>query len=431
MIVYGIVTDPDNRPVMGASVSLSDPVTRQETIAETSPEGRYRLSVPAGVYRIGVAPPPGSGLREREVRELQVPPRRESYVLGEVLVCFRRPVVRWPAGLSSAPVREVTVTDPAVAEMIRQVRATRLEKVFPDAPESDTPAVARNGTLIEPPDLSKVYTLVVPSGADIPAVVEQFSGLPEVAYAEPNEPVRLFGQPLPAWVRLDLALEQGVGLDLFLVSEHQRRRTLSGVRPGDTLEVEIVALSGAGEAREFIARIEFDPKRLTYASLQTGGLIPGLQGFSFLGKGVVEIGGFTLNGGPGAVRDGGTLAFMRFQVGEDLPGIASLRLTSGGLKNGDHLKRFPLDRAVTAEIAGQPPADFDGSGEVDFDDFFLFADAFGRRNGDRGFEGKFDLDRNGEVGLGDLFRFEEAFGKEERTEEPANSLYPGITGSVR
>ncbi len=54
-------------------------------------------------------------------------------------------------------------------------------------------------------------------------------------------------------------------------------------------------------------------------------------------------------------------------------------------------------------------ADFDGSGVVDFEDFFRFADAFGQSA-----EGRlepFDLDDNGVVDLGDFFRFADVFGQ--------------------
>ncbi|OGG50093.1 MAG: hypothetical protein A3F84_02595 [Candidatus Handelsmanbacteria bacterium RIFCSPLOWO2_12_FULL_64_10] len=55
------------------------------------------------------------------------------------------------------------------------------------------------------------------------------------------------------------------------------------------------------------------------------------------------------------------------------------------------------------------PGDFDGNGKVDFDDFFLFADAFGQKaSGDNV---RFDLDQNGEVDFNDFFLFAEKFGQ--------------------
>ena len=54
-----------------------------------------------------------------------------------------------------------------------------------------------------------------------------------------------------------------------------------------------------------------------------------------------------------------------------------------------------------------PPltGDFDMNGRVDFDDFFLFADAFG------GTDPRFDLNGNGRVDFDDFFLFADNFGK--------------------
>jgi len=54
-------------------------------------------------------------------------------------------------------------------------------------------------------------------------------------------------------------------------------------------------------------------------------------------------------------------------------------------------------------------ADFDCSGEVDFNDFFLFAAAFGQKATEE--NRKFDLDGDGEFGFNDFFIFANAFGK--------------------
>ena len=52
-------------------------------------------------------------------------------------------------------------------------------------------------------------------------------------------------------------------------------------------------------------------------------------------------------------------------------------------------------------------ADFDDHQRVDFNDFFMFADAFGRPN----FDPVFDLDGNGAVEFGDFFLFADHFGQ--------------------
>lgn len=56
-------------------------------------------------------------------------------------------------------------------------------------------------------------------------------------------------------------------------------------------------------------------------------------------------------------------------------------------------------------------ADFDGNGVVDFDDFFAFAAVFGKKQGDAGFDTKYDLNKNGTVDFEDFFMFVDQFGK--------------------
>ncbi len=70
---------------------------------------------------------------------------------------------------------------------------------------------------------------------------------------------------------------------------------------------------------------------------------------------------------------------------------------------------FFLNGSVLAQATKSP--DFDGNGRVDFDDFFLFADAFGARQGETRFNAKFDLSGNGVVDFDDFFLFARDFGK--------------------
>jgi len=54
--------------------------------------------------------------------------------------------------------------------------------------------------------------------------------------------------------------------------------------------------------------------------------------------------------------------------------------------------------------------DFDSSGDVGFDDFFIFADGYGKGLGDPGYDAAFDLDGNDAVDLDDFFIFADNFG---------------------
>lgn len=64
-------------------------------------------------------------------------------------------------------------------------------------------------------------------------------------------------------------------------------------------------------------------------------------------------------------------------------------------------------QTLLQRLAASAPlvSDFDGNGAVDFEDFFLFAAAFG------GKDARFDLNQDGIVDLSDFFRFAEDFGK--------------------
>jgi len=79
-------------------------------------------------------------------------------------------------------------------------------------------------------------------------------------------------------------------------------------------------------------------------------------------------------------------------------------------------------------------ADFNGSGLVDFEDFFLFAGVFGRGVSEEGYEPKFDMDRSGRVDFEDFFMFAEVFGKtalEGVEKDGIAARYPGDAGIER
>ena len=68
--------------------------------------------------------------------------------------------------------------------------------------------------------------------------------------------------------------------------------------------------------------------------------------------------------------------------------------------------------AIAVELApDEPSSDFDGNGEVDFGDFFLLAEAFGKHNQQADFNPSFDLVPDGKITLDDFFRFAYRFGQ--------------------
>lgn len=67
---------------------------------------------------------------------------------------------------------------------------------------------------------------------------------------------------------------------------------------------------------------------------------------------------------------------------------------------------------ATAFLAAQEtdPADFNGDGVVDFNDFLLFAQGYGKSAGQADFNAKLDLDSDGTIDFDDFLRFVNAFG---------------------
>ncbi len=72
-----------------------------------------------------------------------------------------------------------------------------------------------------------------------------------------------------------------------------------------------------------------------------------------------------------------------------------------------------LEKRGVAVLFDKPalPADFDGSGTVDFADFLGFVDQFGLSQGDARYDARYDLNGNGEIGFGDFLIFVNDFGK--------------------
>jgi photosystem II stability/assembly factor-like uncharacterized protein len=106
---------------------------------------------------------------------------------------------------------------------------------------------------------------------------------------------------------------------------------------------------------------------------------------------------------------------------------AGLEAQNGYPPSVNHLVLDPANQTMYAAVSGgsvyaiRVPdmggsalrMDFDGSGDVGLDDFFLFAEAYGKSaSGKLSAEyAKFDLDRNGEIGLSDFFLFVDRFGQ--------------------
>jgi hypothetical protein len=88
----------------------------------------------------------------------------------------------------------------------------------------------------------------------------------------------------------------------------------------------------------------------------------------------------------------------------------SLRSTSASLSvYHSGVEEKPLTVKLNAVPGSTKSADFDGDGKVGFDDFFLFAAAFGQSA--TGDNAKYDLDGSGKIDFDDFFLFAGKFGR--------------------
>ena len=105
--------------------------------------------------------------------------------------------------------------------------------------------------------------------------------------------------------------------------------------------------------------------------------------------------------------EGGTLSAVSDTT--DAEGLAVTALTLGEELGTYTVVATVADlEPVTFTITAKASPDFDGDGEVGFEDFFLFAGSFG------GSDPRFDLDASGVVDLADFFLFAESFGQPQR-----------------
>ena len=111
------------------------------------------------------------------------------------------------------------------------------------------------------------------------------------------------------------------------------------------------------------------------------------------------------------VTDGGG-AVSATAVRADTSGNAATTLTLGREAGTNTVVARAADLApavFTARAHGNP--DVNGDGEIDFGDFVVFAQKFGQRQGDDGYDARCDLDSDGAVGFSDFLIFAGAFGK--------------------
>jgi hypothetical protein len=201
-------------------------------------------------------------------------------------------------------------------------------------------------------------------------------------------------------------------LDLDMASGDQKVQVKNGVKAGDKIDVQVLFGKETAGATGFQAVLGFDPNRLAV----TGGKGDGAFASAiFPGGPQVKADSVTYAGSflGSTTTAKGSVAILTFQAVADFSGETEVTLKSLTIRSGGVGTTYVPGSSVvlSSGTGGKPTPDFDGSGEVDFSDFFLFAVAFGTKQGDPGFDSKYDLDGSGEVGFGDFFEFAAAFGQ--------------------
>ena len=96
-------------------------------------------------------------------------------------------------------------------------------------------------------------------------------------------------------------------------------------------------------------------------------------------------------------------------IDEGAEGTWTLAVADTAPEDVGTLRRWWI--TILSEGATTLQSDFNSDGEVDLDDFFLFAAVFGTETGEAGFDPKFDLSVNGKIDFDDFFMFAANFGK--------------------
>ncbi len=182
-------------------------------------------------------------------------------------------------------------------------------------------------------------------------------------------------------------------------------RVTSGIVNGSgaTIAVEVFAADVRTPLIGMILRFDFDASLLTFVEAENSAfplMLPeGSVGVNFA------------SGTPVTPAPSGFLARAEFETIADVTGrefsIGIETVTLAGSTTSREV--LTTANAITFNAIASP--DFDGDGTVGFSDFVRFASRFGERQGDAGFDARFDLDGDGQIGFSDFLIFARNFGK--------------------
>ena len=273
---------------------------------------------------------------------------------------------------------------PAVVETCVDAREAKTLGVLADASQARLGNVARDDD-----------TLVVAPQASGQAVITVTAADPIGATATATFTADVLA-PLP---------DAKISLDLDPADGDQQTLTLTGA-PEQAFSVQLF-VADVEELMGFTAVFLFDPDALSYDNFTQGPFIPGLVPLAISNADSVEVGGVVLGTGRGT--GDGLLGTVNFRTTADFAAQSSVRLALLRLRyTGGREQTLSPGQELQISAETSLVGDFSGDGRVDFSDFFIFADQFGK---DVEVGSTFDLNPDGRVDFSDFFVFADQFGK--------------------
>ncbi len=206
------------------------------------------------------------------------------------------------------------------------------------------------------------------------------------------------GSNANAVLSLDWIADGGAGNE---IDDGVTSGTVSG--QGTKIAVEVFATGVTTPLQGMLIEFDFDASVLTYVEVRSSAF-PFILSHDATGTALAVI-------PPAPLSESGFLARAEFTTAVDV--------TDGEFSIG--IKRVILaesqsssDSLTTTDVIrfNAPSPDFDGDSIVDFSDFLMFVEHFGLRQGEEGYEARFDLNGDTEIGFGDFLFFVQNFGKE-------------------
>lgn len=198
-----------------------------------------------------------------------------------------------------------------------------------------------------------------------------------------------------------------VTMDFNRAPGDQEQREVGSAAPGKTYQVQLY-VKDAPILNGWSATVKYPAGSVRYlsGSFQAGEFLPGLVPLVDEKEGRIALGGAVLTGN-GSNSGNGLLGTFAVEVLGGFVERADLTVAEVNFRRLDGVQDKRPVRAVatitSVEIAPVLRGDFDGNGEVAFDDFFLFADHFG------GTDPLYDLNGNSTVDFDDFFLFADHF----------------------